>query len=322
LLAEVTERQAGWPSPIPFSGDFSLERQKALSNELLAAVGHTDDQCRIDIAPHPFSMVGLPGDVRITTRYDLADFRFAIMATMHEAGHALYESGLPRARAFQPIGAARGATAHESQALMAEMQAGRSPEFLRFLAPRLAAAFGDGECWAYANVLNAFRRLNTGHLRVAADEISYPLHVLLRYRLERALLSGDLEVSELPGAWSDMSQRLLGRAPPRHSLGCLQDMHWAIGMFGYFPNYALGAVLAAQLFERAVGDDPSVSERLAYGDYGPYRDWVRPRIHARGSEVPFSELVEDATGGPLLAAALLRHLKRRYLEEPGPSALS
>ena len=319
LVAEAIERQANWPKPLPLSGDFSPERQRALAHLLLTTVGHRLEHSRIDVAPHPFALTGSPGDNRITTRFDAGNVRFAILATLHESGHALYESGLPRELAFMPVGAARGATAHESQSLMVEMQAGRSREFLSWLAPRLGAAFGgEPEAWTVGNVLNTWRRIGEGHIRVEADEISYPLHIILRYRLERALLSGDLAVSDLPGAWSDLSQRLFGRRPPDHARGCLQDIHWAMGLFGYFPNYALGAALAAQLFEAAVAEDPGVLARLADGDFAPYRAWVAPRIHQRASQVPFDTLVRDATGASLSADALKRHLRRRYIEEPGP----
>ncbi len=321
LLAEAVERQAAWPRPVPFGGDFSAERQRALSYTLLRAVGHELQHSRIDSAPHPFALAGSPGDNRITTRYDADNVRFAIMATLHEAGHALYEGGLPRDLAFHPAGAARGATAHESQSLMVEMQASRSREFLSWLAPQLQSAFGgDPAGWTVANVLNAYRRVGEGYIRVEADEISYPLHIILRYRIERALLAGDLAVGDIPGAWSDLSQALFGRRPPDHARGCLQDIHWAMGLFGYFPNYALGAAFAAQQFERMTADDPTVRPRLAAGDFGPYRAWVGPKIHQRASQVPFATLALDATGAPLGADALKRHLRRRYLEEDAPGA--
>lgn len=319
LLADVTERQASWPVPIPFGGDCSPERQRALAYTLASRVGHSTDNLRIDVAPHPFTLVGSPGDNRITVRFDAKNIRFAIMATLHESGHALYEAGLPARYAFFPVGAPRGATAHESQSLMVEMQASRSREFLSWLAPQLERAFGgDPACWNVANVLNTYRRVDTGHIRIEADEISYPLHVILRYRIERALLNGDLTIADLPDAWSNLSLALLGRRPPSHAVGCLQDIHWAAGLFGYFPNYALGATFAAQLFESAVRDDPAVLTSLSDGDFAPYRAWVGPRIHARGSQVPFAELVVDATAAPLSAESLKRHLRRRYLEEPPP----
>jgi carboxypeptidase Taq len=319
LLAEVIERQESWPAPVPLDGDFSAERQRALSYKLVRAVGHDPAHIRIDSAPHPFALAGSPGDNRITTRFDADNIRYAILATLHEAGHALYEAGLPHEHAFMPVGRARGATAHESQSTMVEMQAGRSREFLSWLAPQCADAFGgDPAAWTVANILNTYRRVGSGFIRVEADEISYPLHIILRYRIEQALLRDDLKVADIPGAWSDISQAMFGRRPPDHATGCLQDMHWAVGLFGYFPNYALGVSLAAQLFERAVEDDPAVLANLADGDFGPYRAWVAPRIHAKASQVSFADLVVGATGAPLSAAALERHLRRRYVDEEMP----
>jgi carboxypeptidase Taq len=316
LLAEVIERQKSWPTPVPFSGDFSAQRQRELSYKLLGIVLNDPRKSRIDVVPHPFTLTLSPGDVRITTRYE-SNIRFAIMIALHESGHALYESNLPRSLAFSSVGLARGGNMHESQSLMVEMQAGRSREFLKWLAPKLGEAFGgDPACWTYANVLNTYRRVGEGFIRVEADEISYPLHMILRYKLEQALLSGDLKVKDLPGAWSDLSQKLFGRRPPNDAQGCLQDFHWTAGLIGYFPSYALGAALAAQYFERAVADDPSIPARLAEGDFTPYRAWVRPRIHERASTAHFDDIVRDATGKSFSADAFRRHLRRRYLEEP------
>jgi carboxypeptidase Taq len=316
LLAEVIERQKSWPAAIPFSGDFSAERQRELSYKLLGIVLNDPRKSRIDVVPHPFTLTLSPGDVRITTRYE-PNIRFAIMIAMHESGHALYESNLPRPLAFSSVGLARGGTMHESQSLMVEMQAGRSREFLRWLAPRLQEAFGgDPACWTVANVLNTYRRVGEGFIRVEADELSYPLHMILRYKLEQALLTRDLAVKDLPGAWSDLSQKLFGRRPPNDAQGCLQDFHWTAGLIGYFPSYALGAALAAQYFERAVADDPSIPARLGEADFTPYRAWVKPRIHERASTAHFDDIVRDATGKSFSADAFKRHLRRRYLEEP------
>jgi carboxypeptidase Taq len=165
-------------------------------------------------------------------------------------------------------------------------------------------------------VLNNWRRLDDGFIRVEADELSYPLHVILRYRLEQALMAGDLAVADIPGAWNELFGKLLGRTPPDHAHGCLQDIHWSAGLLGYFPNYAMGSMLAAQFFERATADEPSILEGLGRGDFAPYFAWVKPRVHARASLVPFETLVRDATGAPLGAEAFKRHVRRRYLEEP------
>ena len=317
ILEAVRAHQARWPDVVPFSGDFSVERQAALSQRLAKVVGHASENARIDVAPHPFSMPHSPGDVRFTTRYDVDKFRYSVMATLHEAGHSMYEFNLPRGHAFSPAGFARGASAHESQSLMLEMMAGRSKAFLQFLAPLLREYFGgDARCWSHANVLNYFRRVDDDFIRVEADEISYPLHVILRYRLERALLAGDLSVDDLPGAWNDLFKKLFGRVPPNHAKGCLQDIHWAAALFGYFPNYALGEALAAQLFERANAEDPSILPALRTGDFTPYFNWVRPRIHEQASLRPFDDIVVAATGAKLSGAALKRHLRARYLDEP------
>lgn len=319
LLGEVLERQASWPKPRPFSGDFSIERQRALSQTLLSAVGHSPAQVRLDASPQAYTIGQSPSDVRIMMRFDADNFLYSVRATLHEAGHVLYELGLPRELAFTPVGAPRGATTHEGQALMLDMQAGRSREFLTWLAPVLAKTFGgEPESWTPANLLNHYRRVGQGFIRTTADEISYPLHVILRHRIERALLSGDLSVTDLPGAWSDLSQRLFGRRPPDDARGCLQDVHWANGMFGYFPSYALGVAFAAQLYEAATSENPQIQSNLAHGDFSSHRDWVHPRIHDRASKVPFAKLVEESTGASLSTAALKRHLRNRYLEEVMP----
>ena len=317
LIGEVRERQARWPKPIPFAAT-PVDKQAVLSHRLAVVVGHDPDNFRIDSAPHPFSVPHSPGDVRFTTRYDEDNVHFSVMATLHEAGHAMYEAGLPRDFAFRPGGMARGMTVHESQSLSLEKVAGRSREFFGFLAPAMADAFGPNDCWSYENVLNTWRRIDEGFIRVQADEITYPLHVILRYRLERAMLSGDLAVADIPGAWNELFEKLLGRTPPDMAHGCLQDIHWSAGMVGYFPNYAMGEMLAAQLFEKAIADDPEILPALGRGSFEPYFGWVRPRVHARASLVDFATLVRDATGGPLSADAFKRHVTKRYLEEEAP----
>ena len=318
LIAEVLERQAAWPAPLPYPPS-PIDRQAALSHRLAIAVGHDPDQFRIDAAPHPFSVPHSPGDVRFTTRYDVDDVRYSIMATLHEAGHAMYEHNLPRAFAFRPGGMARGMSVHESQSLSLEMMAGRSREFLEYLAPLMAEVLGgDPEPYSVANVLNSTRRLDDDFIRVNADELSYPLHVILRYRIEKALLSGELPVADLPTVWDDMFEQMFGRRPPSLAKGCLQDIHWSAGLIGYFPNYAMGALLAAQLFERANADDPQIRPALSRGDFGPYFAWARPRVHARASLVGFNDLVTEATGATLSADAFKRHIRSRYLEEAAP----
>jgi carboxypeptidase Taq len=211
--------------PLPF-GNVATDRQAALTHLLAQTVGHRQEHCRIDLSAHPFSVPGIPGDVRFTVRHDVGNVHFTVVATLHESGHAMYELNLPRELAFRPAGRARGSTVHESQALMLEMFAGRSLEFLSFLAPLMGRTLAaGGGAWSFRNVVNTWRRLDEGCIRGQADEISYPLHVILRYRIEKALIAGDLQVADIPVTWNDLSRELLGRVPPTLAEGCLQDYH-------------------------------------------------------------------------------------------------
>jgi len=233
---------------------------------------------------------------------------------LHETGHAMYERGLPAAWRYQPVGHARGMALHESQSLLVEMQVSRSREFFDWAAPVIADAFGaGGPAWTAENLHRLAIRVERGFIRVEADEVTYPAHVVLRTRLERALIAGDLAVAELPGAWNDGMAALLNIVPPDDRLGCLQDIHWPGGDFGYFPTYTLGAMAAAQLAEAARRDDPDVMAGVARGDFAPLMAWLRRHVHGKGSLLSTDELLGEATGRPLDAAAFKTHLTRRYL---------
>jgi carboxypeptidase Taq len=202
---------------------------------------------------------------------------------------------------------------HESQSLIVEMQACRSDPFLHFLSPELAAAFGPDPAFAPENLARLWRRVERGFIRVEADEVTYPAHVILRFRLEQALIGGDLPLAELPGAWNDGMQNLLGITPPNDGLGCLQDIHWYDGTFGYFPSYTLGAMAAAQLMQAAKAAEPAIDEFLSRGDLAPLSNWLHRNIHSRGSLLGFNDLLREATGAPLSPAAFESHLQARYL---------
>jgi carboxypeptidase Taq len=314
LLQAVLERQAQRPAPEPPQGPFPIARQREVAIEFMLLLGFDFAHGRLDVSAHPFTG-GVPDDVRITTRYREDEFASALMAVLHETGHALYERGLPEAWRRQPAGRARGMILHESQSLLAEMLAGRSDEFLRFAVPRLRAAFGGtGEAWTVESLTRFYRRVQPGLIRVEADEVTYPLHVILRYRLERALIAGDLAVADLPGAWRETMQTLLGITPNDDRSGCLQDIHWPSGSFGYFPTYTLGAMAAAQLFAAARREVPDIPAALARGDFGPLLLWLRAQVHARAS-LPASadDLLQEATGAPLGTDAYKAHLETRYL---------
>jgi carboxypeptidase Taq len=287
--------------------------QEALCRQLAERLGLDFDHARLDRSAHPFSG-GTQTDVRITTRYDEVDFTQAVLAVVHETGHALYERGLPAAYQRQPVGDAAGMAAHESQSLIVEMQACRSDAFLGWLGPELHRAFdGDPHPYRADNLARLWRHVSCGFIRVDADEMTYPAHVILRFRLEQALIAGDLVVADLPGAWNDGFRDLLGLVPPDDARGCLQDIHWYDGAFGYFPSYTLGAMAAAQLMAAARRSLPGLDEGLARGDLSPLLGWLREKVHSVGSLLDFNGLLRAATGKPLDPSDFEVHLTARYL---------
>lgn len=268
---------------------------------------------RLDVSLHPFCG-GTSDDVRITTRYDEADFTSALMGVLHETGHALYERGLPKNWRGQPVGQARGMAVHESQSLLVEMQVCRSREFLAFAAPIMRNVLvGRGPAWDVDNLSRLYTRVEPGFIRVDADEVTYPAHVILRYKLERTMIAGDMEPADLPAAWNEGMQRLLGLTPPDDRLGCLQDIHWYDGAWGYFPTYTLGAMTAAQFFDAAVRADPDIKTGIASGNFLPLIGWLRDNIHGKGSLLSSQDLLVAATGSPLDPEIFKTHLKQRYL---------
>ena len=317
FLPDVLDRalaaQAAAPEPLPLDGPFAEADQRALGERLMAALGFDFDHGRLDVSHHPFTG-GVPEDVRLTTRYERDDFTKALMAVLHETGHALYEMGLPREWRRRPVGEARGMVLHEGQSLLIEMQVCRGSEFLTFAAPLIAEAFGrEGPAWSADNLLRHYRRVAPGPIRVDADEVTYPAHVILRYRLEKAMIVGDLAVADLPAAWNEGMRDLLGLAPPDDRDGCLQDIHWPDGAFGYFPTYTLGALAAAQLYAAARAADADIVPAVMRGDFAPLVGWLRANVHALGSRHTTDEVLVRATGRPLDAAAFKRHLEARYL---------
>jgi carboxypeptidase Taq len=315
LTEAVLTRQASRPYPAQPDGPFPVEAQRRAAIRLMEQIGFDFAHGRLDVSAHPFCG-GVPDDVRITTRFDERDFARALMAVLHETGHALYQQGLPAGWRLQPVGRARGMAMHESQSLLLEMQACRSRAFLGFAAPILREAFGGaGPAWETDALYRRQIQVGRTLIRVDADEVTYPAHVILRYRLERAMLAGDLAPAGLPGAWAEGLRSLLGIAPADDREGCLQDIHWYDGYWGYFPTYTLGALIAAQLFEAAGRAVPDMMELIADGDFAPLYQWLGDHVHANGSLLSTAELVEGATGEPLGTASFERHLRRRYLGE-------
>jgi carboxypeptidase Taq len=315
FLGEVLERQKSRPDILPLQGPFPVEIQRALGVRLMQAAGFDFNRGRLDISLHPFCG-GATHDVRLTTRYDEDDFTKALMAVMHETGHAVYEQNRPVEWLGQPVSEARGMSLHESQSLIIEMQACRSRAFLEFAAPVMRDSFGGtGPAWESSNLHRLYTKVEPGFIRVDADEVTYPAHILIRYDLEKALIEGDMTLADLPGAWNEGMRDLLGLKVTTDRLGCLQDIHWPGGAWGYFPTYTLGAMTAAQLFDAATRADDNVLPGLARGDFSPLVNWLRTNIYSKGSLLPADQLMTKATGRPLDASVYERHLRRRYLEE-------
>ena len=309
-LPRAEALQASRPAQKLPPGPYPEAVQEALARKLAAAAGLNFSAARLDRSAHPFCG-GTPTDIRITTRYDEADFCAALMGVLHETGHALYEQNLPAAFRRQPVGEAAGMAVHESQSLIIEMQAVRGDAFLSHLAPIAAQAFGKDI--TLGGLKNRLRRVQRSFIRVEADEMTYPAHVLLRFRLEQALLAGDLTVADLPGAWNDGFHGLLGITPPDDRQGCLQDIHWYDGAIGYFPSYTLGAMAAAQLMAAARKALPDIDEGFARGDFSALTFWLARHVHGLGSSLGYNEILANATGEALNPAYFEAHLTVRYL---------
>ncbi|TXD38408.1 carboxypeptidase M32 [Lujinxingia vulgaris] len=315
FLEAVLAHQAAQPEAVMPTGDFSVARQEKVARELMATLGFDFEHGRLDTSHHPFCG-GVPDDVRLTTYYDPKGFIKGMMGVLHETGHALYERGLPAEWRYQPVGAARGMSVHESQSLLVEMQACRSKAFATYVAPIYKDAFaGSGDAWEVENLYRVMTRVERSLIRVDADEVTYPAHVILRYRLEKAMLSGDLQVADLPGAWREGMKELLGIEPPDDRDGCMQDIHWMDGTIGYFPTYTLGAMTAAQLFAAADRELGDVEAQLERGEFGGLMGWMGEKIHAKGSLLSTDALLTEATGETLNARYFKDHLRRRYLPE-------
>jgi carboxypeptidase Taq len=309
-LPAAEERQRQNPTePLP-PGPYPAAIQEQLCRQLSAAAGLNFASARLDRSAHPFCG-GTPTDIRITTRYDEDDFASALMGVLHETGHALYEQNLPRAFARQPVGEAAGMGTHESQSLIVEMQAVRSDAYLSYLAPILSEAFGKPI--TLAALKSRLRHVERSFIRVEADEMTYPAHVILRFRLEQALIAGELAVADLPEAWNTGFQSLLGITPPDDRRGCLQDIHWYDGAIGYFPSYTLGAMAAAQLMAAARKAIPTLDDSFAKGDLSPLTTWLTTHVHQHGARLGFNDLLRQATGEPLNPKAFEAHLTARYL---------
>lgn len=298
---------------LPELKNFPVAKQEIFLREIVESLGFDFSRGRIDVAIHPFCS-GNGNDTRLTTRYDPNNPLDSLFSSIHEAGHGLYEQGLPAEWLCTPLGEAAGMAVHESQSRIWENQVGRSRQFWHLWEPRFRELFPEALSDISSEEL--FKTINLvapNPIRVDADEVTYNLHVILRFELEQALFSGELEVRELPDAWNQKAENLLNLRPENDAEGVLQDVHWSSGSFGYFPSYCIGNLLAAQLWETAKEDLPELESLIEAGEHDCFQTWLGEKVHRHGSRMNLLELTEHATGKPLGHAPLLRYLEERYL---------
>lgn len=295
-------------------GEFDLRAQEGLVRAVLLGVGFTDDRFRLDESAHPFSSSPAHGDHRITTRYRADEIAWSLHSALHEFGHALYEAQVDAALRPGPLGQAVSLGLHESQSRLWENQVGRSRPFCAWLLGPLRRHLDGFDAVTADELFGSLNGVEPSLIRTEADETTYNLHVALRVGLEVAILEGTLEVAELPAAWDEGMERLLGVVPNGPADGVLQDIHWPTGQIGYFATYTLGNLMAAALWERIQADVPGVEAGFEHGEFGPLREWLAEHVHRHGRRHPPLELIRRATGAELSVAPLLRHLARRLAD--------
>jgi carboxypeptidase Taq len=327
-ITEAIHRRTGGRSASPaapasggFLGEavlkrlYPLDRQKVFGEGVAAAVGFDFMRGRLDVTAHPFCSGIGPGDCRITTRYDQHHFHEAFSGILHEVGHGLYEQGLDEAHYGTPMGEAVSLGVHESQSRLWENAVGRGRAFWTYWFPLARSVFhealGDVTLDQFHAALN---HVTPSLIRVAADEATYNLHIIVRFELEEELLSGNLPAADLPTAWNQKYQETLGVTPPDDAAGCLQDIHWSAGLIGYFPTYTLGNLYAAQLFAQAETELAGLDQAFARGDFRGLLEWLRAKVHRQGQRYRPAALIERITGTKPDHRPLIEALRRKYAE--------
>lgn len=299
----LEKARAARPAPDAFAGSWPVAQQEALARRVVEMLGYDFARGRLDTSPHPFSAGGAH-DARITTRWDEASPIPGLLAAIHEAGHAMYMQGLPKEHMGTPLGEARDLVVHESQSRLWENHVGRSLAFWQRVAPMMRE--GVGRAPSAEDAWRAVNRVRPSLIRVEADELTYHMHIALRFELEEGMLAGKVDLAELPHRWDEAMRRDLGLTPPDDARGVLQDMHWSTGSFGYFPTYSLGSMLSAQLMEAYARGGGAAD------DHAALLAWLRANVHQHGKRYKTGELVERATGGPLTPDAFLRYVGEKY----------
>ncbi len=312
-LIEQIQASSQRSAPNVLQGVFPIPQQEALIRYILNAFGFSFHEGRLDTSTHPFCS-GVGTDIRITTRYDEHDLCEALFGAFHEVGHALYEQGIARERIGTPSGVAASLGLHESQSRLWENMIARSLSFWKYFFPILQSHFSSLQEISLETFWRTINRVEASWIRTQADEVTYNLHILLRFDLERALIAGDLSVSDLPLAWNSRFERDFGACPPDDALGVLQDIHWASGLFGYFPTYTLGNLYAAQWLQKAEQDLPALYHAVERGELTVLREWLRDKIHRHGRTFLARSLCEKVTGETLSPLPFVRYLSKKYSE--------
>ena len=295
-----------------FQGTFPEAQQDELVRDALDVLGYPWERGRLDVAPHPFS-TGTMFDARVTTRFDESDPLGALLSTVHEFGHATYTLGLPDEAYGTPLGQARDLSVHESQSRLWENHVGRSQPFWELFLPTFQEQFPETEDVTVQDAYEAANQVYEDNLiRVEADELTYHLHIVIRFEIERELISGDLDVADVPETWNDKYEEYLGIRPETDSEGCLQDIHWSHGSFGYFPTYSLGSVMAAQLYAAAEDDIGDLDGQIRAGDFDALHEWLTENVHRHGQRYETNELVVEATGEDFTADYFLDYVTEKY----------
>lgn len=311
LSAQAVKNTAKAKPELP-DGPYPITAQQDFNTLVAAEIGFDFHHGRIDTTTHPFCTTLGPKDIRLTTRYEESDFTSSLFGVMHEAGHGMYEQGLPAAGFGLPSGSAVSLGIHESQSRLWENQVGRSPEFWQKFYPIAQRFFSQLNDFPLEKFLRYIHRAEFSPIRVEADEATYDLHIILRFQIERMLLKREITVAQVPSTWNDLFQKSFGFTPENDANGCLQDIHWSMGGIGYFPTYTLGNINAAQLFQAATSD-PEIAKATDAANYAPLLDWLRKNVHQHGAVHDPSVLIEKATGKAPSTEAYLKHLSERYL---------
>ncbi|MGD9638761.1 MAG: carboxypeptidase M32 [Alphaproteobacteria bacterium] len=307
-IQEISQKQGA--SRPEFKEDYPVEKQKAFLTEIMQNMEFDFARGRMDRGSSAF-LLDLGNDARVVSRFDEKNPLRSVISGMHETGHALYEQHRPLEWADQPVGKHRGIGVHESQSLLMVSQVYQSPEFMGYVAEKMHKYYNTEETKP-ENLKAKISKVEPSLIRVNADDVTYPLHVIMRYEIEKDLLEGKMNVSDLPKVWGEKSKEYLGVEPQTDTQGCLQDVHWSSGYMGYFPNYAIGTLLAAQFFEAAKKEKPEIADELKQGSFKSLNNWLSKNVHQKASLNSFEDLIKEATGKEFSAEAFKRSIRDKY----------